>query len=247
MQKNKDKLAELLFTGQSTNIELAFQLARSQGIDISSTVDIIRYFYINGSKGSIRNANLADEVSISDMISAISAYRYASFSTHFKQQHYKALALLKQLDELYFYYPSFKTLPKELYLLKDLWRLVILDGNLQQITKKIKQLQKLRILRLTNNKINFIADEIGNLLGLQELYLNNNNLSVLPKSIGQLSNLKILFLGSNQLTTLPKELKELRMLKKFSVYGNPLQQAEIPDCLFEGNGIVAKQLRRIFP
>ncbi|MCP4441011.1 MAG: leucine-rich repeat domain-containing protein [Aureispira sp.] len=245
MQANKDKIKQLLYTGEAVNVELAMQLADSQSIDLSTLLDNIRYFYINGSRGSLRKANLEDVVAVEDMIADIHAYRYVSFGSNFKEEHYEALLLLKKLSEIYFYYPSFDFFPKELFELKELWRLVAVDGELKTVNTEVTQLEHLRILRLTNNKIKTIPDNIGDLISLQELYLNNNNLVELPKSIGRLENLKTLFLGANQLQTLPKELLELKSLAKFSVYGNPLDKSKVPKCLLEGDSIVAQQLRKI--
>lgn len=247
METNRDKIIELLYTGQSVNVELALQLAASQGLSLTEELKVIRYFYNNGSKGAIRNANLEEAISIEGMIQELRFYRYASFNSAFRSQHHAALSLLEKLAEIYFYYPNFETIPSELYQLKQLWRIVLLEGELKNLAPEIANLEKLRILRLTKNKLETIPENIGKLAGLQELYLNNNKLKNIPKSIGQLQDLKVLFLGGNQLETLPKELTELKKLTKFSVYSNPLDRAKIPKSLFEGDSIVAQQLRRIFP
>lgn len=246
METNRAKIIQLLYTGEPTNVALAFQLATSQGISLAKELEIIRYFYINGSKGAIRRENLEEIISVEEMITELRTYRYSSFMSTFPKDHYHALSLLEELTEISFYYTSFETFPLELYELRALWSLVAFKGKLKKLDAKLANLEQLRILSLINNKLETIPGNIGKNIALQELYLNNNELTYLPKSIGQLQNLKILFLGGNKLQSLPEELKLLKNLKRFSVYGNPLDRSKIPDSLLEGDDLVASQLRRIF-
>jgi len=112
-----------------------------------------------------------------------------------------SIALLNQLDTLYFSY-----------------------NYLSSLSPSIGQLSNLRSLNIDFNHIELLPDSITNCTNIEKLVVNNNKLSQLPDSLHRLNNLVTLVARNNQLSFLPEKLESIRSLERVDIGYNLFTQ-----------------------
>ena len=135
----------------------------------------------------------------------------------------KAIARLKNLQQLFFYKNQLTNLPPEIAELKNLQTLYLPGNQLRNLPPEITQLTDLQELYLSDNQLISFPENTGNLKNLQALDLSENRLTNLPPEIGKLKNLQTLKLSVNQLTYLPPEISGLRNLRTLDLDNNRLK------------------------
>ena len=200
MQTDCDKIMGLLLSGNTQNIELALQLEKGLGVDLSDLWREMDLFYTKGA--SNWHVKQQPQLNRVEVIRFILGAQQLNFSN-------KGLATF-ELDQM-------------LPFLQKLGHLHLQDNQLDILPDSIGKLSKLSILGLWNNQLSSLPDSMGKLDKLWALNVWNNKLTKLPASMGQLVNLNSLFLKDNLLKSLPPELEGMSSLKELNISNNQLK------------------------
>ncbi|MEM6725426.1 MAG: leucine-rich repeat domain-containing protein, partial [Bacteroidota bacterium] len=94
----------------------------------------------------------------------------------------------------------------------------------------LEQLPLLRNLNLNTCRLGFLSDRIGNLNALQDLEVSDNGIQSLPERMLLLQALQHLNLSHNLIDSLPAWFSKFPDLNYLDLSGNPLLEADLPDC-----------------
>lgn len=249
-----EKIFDLINSELLINIDLALELAKSNGFLKSVTEEIeSQYKFLNR---YILDDDKLNCHTLKDKIGFIQA----SHSLHIEEDitpHLSKLAKLHKLNSI-FYKPSHSTPFPDIFLdFKNLESLWISNCQLNKIPEKIRTLKKLKTLSIRNTPIDNISIITG-LKAIEFLYLENNKIKSIPSTISNMPNLKVLDIGKNQISDVPKEFIYLDKLYMLELDHNNL--SFLPAVLYEmenlshinliGNNIPIKEvhvLRKKYP
>ena len=216
------QILNMIKSGDRSFIELAFQLADSQGLrseldkilkELEPLVPNPNYF----GKKQLTDKNWVDFFMLRKI--KIENEKIGWLSEH--------INLLTNLEFLELKNVGLKSLPNNIGQLRKLKELDLDNNNITSLPESIGQLKNLKRLFLERNDLTSLPESIGQLKNLMHLNLQKNNITSLPESIGQLKNLKWFFIYKNALTSLPESIKELKNLYQINLEENPVWSDEL--------------------
>lgn len=211
MDKLEEKIIFLFESGNQITINLAFELAKGQNLDIDAFLKK-RYgnllVYYDDMTQNV--ANLFNQKKIEFTYSAITFLP-------------EGIGDLPKLESLSL---RGNRIPKLPIALKRLISLKILDLDTTnfQVDSVVWEITSLEELSLGGNALKTIPKEIENLQNLKLLALNYNELSEFPMEVLALKNLETLLIGNNQLRKIPSEIAQLTNLKELSISRNLFEE-----------------------
>lgn len=222
MNLDKQKILELIHSGEKENIHLAFEIAKSQRICLQESL---------GGYRNILSMNQKDEVnyyvSAQDLVNLFSTDSITLFFDIEFAQTPKELQYLSHIKTLYLYGGLDTALPDFIFYFSQLEDLIISSCKLEFIPTQIRTLQKLKRLTLSHCDIQSLNKELFELKELYYLDLKYNSLISLPEEIEQLQDLMFLDLCGNPLMKLPKKLYEHQRLEYIYISNTNLDIKEL--------------------
>lgn len=241
-----DRINQLLKTGTTANMKLAFELANAAGIDLNHAAFqslykwCITHQLLKPKKRlatqykdliqlqDLRLVNLATlewPVTMEWLVNVSSIYLHQC-GTHFLPD-FSSLGAVKEFRShlVPLKQVSAHQLPKNLEYLS------LSYAQLSNFPTSTGSLKQLKTLLLAGNPIKTLPDDLSQLTALEELSLNHNRLSSLAGDWTGLKQLKKLHLYNNELKTLPDSFIHLINLEELNMAANPLKA--LPECLLE--------------
>ena len=251
MDTNYQKIESLLLSGDKLNIELGFQLAVSQSIDLSLLLEdmalMVNFLIVECGEHLAYNQLeelpwlLANIVEIQVDYSRLSGVKSMQLPDKFQY--------LPNLEQIELIAVGLQSLPASIGTCRRLKKLFVADNQLtelpatfeglpltilnmsknplSEIPSVVYSLENLQDLIVKNCKISRISDRVGALGNLLNLDLSNNLLTKLSSNFGRLRKLEALALEKNQIQVLPEQMGTLENLRTLILLGNPIQK--IPD------------------
>lgn len=211
-----EKINQLVHTKDETNILLALQLAKSQGMAEEPFLYkalINRWLSIPVNelfkKGYFLTLTYRNSLRLSHC-------RIKSIPSHIKKLPHLASFDLSN--------NPVKVIPPVIGELKNLKYLNLSDTLISNLPAEIGKLQELETLILSSSLIKELPPEIGQLKNLHSLDLSNTPITHLPKEIGQLKNLKIVNLSDSSVNKLPPEIRGLKNLHTLDLSNAPINE-----------------------
>jgi Leucine-rich repeat (LRR) protein len=250
----KDKIQALLQSGELSGVELAFELAKSQGISVDELLepweDLMVYannhaktqleavhFLFNNDTYVFYKSALEGGV-LPKGLTRLPRLRHIYLQDGFEEIP-EIIFQLKNLKKISLVGTQMKTLPEELKQIKHLEEIEYSRCKLRQFPEVLLEMPQLRKLSLRNNNLEYISDRIGELEWLEVLDLYDTQLKDLPDSIQKLTKLQELDLSNNYLLDLPDFIYEMNLQKLVLRYNRGLRrkikdiQAKMPNCKVE--------------
>lgn len=223
---SKSHIVELIETGFSVNIQLAFMLKENANIPIDfSPYERLFDWLLQEKKQAIRPLIAVEyKASYDDLLPELENKLKFLFSM-WELNIYESIPI-DGIEE-----PPKLAIPHLIGLLKNLTHLSIKDQELEIISSFITELKELKYLNLGYNRIRHIPKEINQLSNLEELSLKKNKLKSIPSYLCNLTALKILNLSDNQINYFPKEIAQLRQLEHLDLSHNSIKN--IPLCILD--------------
>lgn len=204
-------LQELIQSGASSNVALAFELAQGQGISEEQLLlpwePLIKFLESN----YLHFINIRKERPVQILSKIVSTTELSSI-TQFDQKRIKKL-------------------PESIGWMLNLKEIDLLNNHLSVLPKSFKRLEHLNSLDITNNNIKSLPKEMKSLANLEEISWSTNDIQVLPRKLNFPSNLKVLTLNGNRLRKIPPSLGNYVELKFLNLSNNLLET--VPKSLFE--------------
>lgn len=228
----KQKIINLLSSGDLKNMSLAFQLIESLGIlfDWEQYEKIAAW--LNKGNETILTAWEEEDRGFSDREEAvITVYTRTAYGVQqMKLTTWdERICLLPNLEALNYRSNCFETIPESIQQLKKLKHLNLNRNRLTIIGAELDKSYHLEYLALGHNQIYAIHTDFKRLKGLRYLDLSGNKLAELPSSIGSLLALKQLNLNQNPLTILPNSIYNLTQLEKLYLLNTQIDEEIISD------------------
>lgn len=204
-------LQELIKSGDSSNIILAFELAKGQNVSEKDLLlpwePLIQFL----------EANYLDFINIRKGTSSQILLQIATTTE---------LSSIVQFDQ-----KTIKKLPESIGQMVNLIEVDLINNHLSTLPKSFKYLPHLRTLNIINNNIKSLPKEIKLLANLEEIFWSSNNIEILPRNLNLPPSLKILTLDGNKLKKIPPSLANYVQLKFLNLSNNLLET--IPKSLFK--------------
>ncbi|MDJ1473020.1 leucine-rich repeat domain-containing protein [Cytophagaceae bacterium DM2B3-1] len=196
--QEKENVFRLLQSGQTENIELGLEIAKSLEMNIQDFItdtEIIYEWLMTGV------GYQAWEMSLTDRFRITYATHLVSLSFLFIYDIPAEIRHMTQLTELHLSDNYIKSLPLEIGALINLKIISLARNQLNSLPSTFFRLKQLELVNLEGNELQKILIEIGNMHSLQILNLQNNQLTYLPEEIRELTNLSMLELSGNPMNT----------------------------------------------
>lgn len=194
-----EKIKSLIESGQSDNIELAFQLG--EGAE-SYIPDFNMGGYINVEYGSL--------------LRMVLGYRpFGSVGDWKLEEYYDAViegfvALYGDGETLDLNGMSIKQLPDSIGTFTHVKNLILGDNHLKNLNENIGNLTKLEILDVSFNELDSLPTFTNNKHNIKELSIRENRFKQFPEAITEMSNLQFLDISFNHITMFPTTIGKLK-------------------------------------
>lgn len=223
-----ERILDLLYTQDSTNIDLAVVLLESweEGrakkaywMDLANRVGM-SFAKLFGKSLFLRRT---DEAVLNEVVEQLPRFEKLSLMRGHLPTLPESLRGLERLKLLYCFEIQLEKLPDWIDELQSLEYLSVIGGFLRDLSPAVGQLRALRGLSIRNTHLSTLCD----MLGLKELItldLPQNNIHRIPDSVAALETLSDLHLEYNYLTELPQGLQKLRYLHRLTLGHNRLKE-----------------------
>lgn len=191
---DRKKIFDLLYTGEESNIELAWSLDQACfGGKIKShlkkqLVDLMYYARV-------------------DSLTQLYCLNILSFSYRENLNINMIIPHLPKVTHLMMQSCKPNQFPKNITHLRNLTTISMNGSGYTEIPQQIKLLKKLRYLDLDSNNIEYIPEWLFEMQSIKYLNFFDNKLKKIPKNITNLKNLKNIVLMCNRIN--PKDVKNL--------------------------------------
>lgn len=234
------KLQNFIQSGDLTNIELAFVLAKNEQITEQQILHpwepLIHFLETH----YLRFMNIRKLAPIQMLSNIISTTEISSIS-QFDQKKIKkipnSIGLMIHLQELDLMNNHLSSLPKSIKNLENLHALHLINNNIKSLPKELKSLSSLEEIDWSFNNIETLPLKLNLPSTIKRLALSSNRLKKIPASLEQYTHLEFLNLSNNLLENAPKSLFKLQHLKKLYLKDNRLSRkekrkisAKLPNC-----------------
>lgn len=234
MNNYHDEIYRLIGTADLTNIELAFQLIKSNNIQIDfSDLEELYDWYVNLKKKkkehelkkklellySLEYLSIEDKTAVTNIpvgISRLNKLKKIKIIVNEIDIIPDELGELCNLEDLSLEFKFDSAIfPACIWGLPKLCSLELdFKGYLTLIPPKELLNSNIKRLTLRDNGLSELPDFIGNIKNLEELDLSNNCFKHLPEYIGNFIKLKKLVLKGNELVSLPSDISRLALLEE---------------------------------
>ena len=208
-----DKILNLIKSGQSDNINLAFELAEGMGLKDELLTFINREDQLGWFEG---NNAIDQEWLIKNLGKKTQMFRLE------EPVRLGALSYFQKAERLSLGKVIVNKLDEDIRKLGNLKIFSISESNLTEIPKVIGELKQLTSLGFNLNSITSIPESMTGLPNLRALEMEGNQLETLPESFGNLKNLDYISLAYNKLTELPESMGNLKKLQTIQLSNNKL-------------------------
>lgn len=202
------KIQDLLMSRDTTNIRLALEIAKGQGI---SEEEVWRPWM-----ELIELCRISPEESLETIFERV-LRKNLELSESNLEYLPTQLKELRTLLSLNIRKNNLTEIPEWIGNLKNLTSLVATHNSIQTLPASFTKLQQLRVLNLENNALHALPESFGLLESLQELCLHHNPLMYIPESFGQLQKLELLDLPACAILAIPNSIQNLRRLKEIYI------------------------------
>lgn len=215
------KIEALLLSGEEANIDLAFELAKSQKVSLNPILKKMKAFADFLAKVCHFRLNYEQVEDLPKLMARQQRFRIDN--RIFKILEEPVPTLMDHFE----FFPNLEVfelagigleeLPSSIGSCHKLRKLSLPSNNLRSLPKTIQSLAHLKGLDLSDNPLNEIPSVIFACRSLEELYLNQSAIHQLEEEIAELSELKYLNLSVNILHKLPKGITKLSKLESLVV------------------------------
>lgn len=218
---DKEKLYQLIKTGNLENIELALAVADSNKIDLHlEPFENMYSWLVQNNNLSSGNYNISQKLV---KIFTIKKLRLYHLDFNLEQIHI-FLQHLSQLEELDIRDNSMTIVPSQICEFKNLNYLILSQNLFKELPSCFSKMKNLETIYLNNNSLESIPKELFELSHLKFLSLSYNQLKESNGQWGKLKYLKSLFLNSNHLEELAEQVFELEDLSLFNFSNNRIKK-----------------------
>jgi len=205
--KDSDKLLNLINSGVKENIELAFQLHKSNGIplDLWAWSELAEWLY--------KYRLIKSYKSLEEAIVKIFDIREVYVTSDLLENITEHIGLMVGLECISFISKKVTTLPDSISKLTHLKYIILYGCNIKTLPKSMSMLTNLVSIDMDSNGMKDLPSEVCDIPNLENLEIRFNDLTTLPKNIGNLKKLKKLKLQGNKMAVLPKSICMLQSLK----------------------------------
>ena len=197
MLDEKNRIFDLLLSGQEANIELALTIAESLGM-AKELKKMMQVFF---------DRRLGKKLGTKDFLSLQKVEGLHHLSQAKLKEISKLIGCVSNLKKIYLERNQLEALPEEMSRLSELSLVYLQNNTFVEFPKVLLRCPNISGIFISNNQIESLPPEIGNCKNLTILAVSNNRLTTLPRELLQLQQLKYLFLDNNpwNFSTIPAE------------------------------------------
>lgn len=233
-----NKIQDLLMTKDSTNISLALEIAKGQGISEQEVwapwmelIELCRT-WPDESLEAILERVLREDLQLTES-------NLDKLPIQLKKLH--------ALEHLNVSNNHLTQIPSWIKNLKKLTSFTAKNNSIKSLPTNFTALSQLQILNLEQNALSTLPEEFGSLKNLKELCLHHNPLEYIPDSLGQLKKLELLDLPACAILAIPDSIQQLKQLKEIYINDYSSFLKNTSDSIRNKNTQKINQLRRILP
>lgn len=226
MEEDYVKIDHLLFSGLQENIDLAFTLVESLGLDMDRVMaDFYEiYDFLIESIRSDSREKFTNQELVLFLVNKTSIH--FTFRAFYSKKRRKILKLpasvfkFSKIRTMQIAHLGIEKLDEAIANWQDLHTLDLRGNKLKELPNGLAQLHKLKVFNLSSTLIKEFPSVLLNCTALEELVLGYLELGEIPESIAKLRNLRKLNMKFNRLKELPETLWTLTNLECLYMYGN---------------------------
>jgi Leucine-rich repeat (LRR) protein len=234
MEDNRTKIKALVATADLVNIELAFELAKGQDLDINELLKGYRILLKMSADELLTPSKIADaryllmldlsKLGLNKLPEEISYFKELNSIDLSDNQLYNlpaTMAAMSKLQAIKLNNNRFAQVPPILYTLKELRQLYLNYNPILNLSPQLASLKQLSQLGLRGCGLKefseFLCPEGSPYFTLD---LGENKLESLPPAFGNFKNMHYLHLDGNLLKSLPQEINNFRFLQELDISRN---------------------------